>query len=84
MKQIQDNRDFRSTLKIACIARLVVSPTDWKGRAGRWKTEEEEGRGRKMEEEEGMTKFRLDIKDPTQNIVWTVPEGGGGPAYSGM
>ncbi len=25
-----------------------------------------------------------DIKDPTQNITWTVPEGGGGPAYSGM
>lgn len=25
-----------------------------------------------------------DIKDPTQNIVWTVPEGGGGPLYSGM
>ena len=25
-----------------------------------------------------------DIKDPLQNIVWTVPEGGGGPNYSGM
>jgi electron-transferring-flavoprotein dehydrogenase len=25
-----------------------------------------------------------DIKDPTQNIVWTVPEGAGGPNYSGM
>jgi electron-transferring-flavoprotein dehydrogenase len=25
-----------------------------------------------------------DIKDPTQNIVWDVPEGGGGPNYSGM
>jgi len=25
-----------------------------------------------------------DIKDPSQNIVWTVPEGGGGPNYSGM
>ncbi len=25
-----------------------------------------------------------DIKDPTQNIVWTVPEGGGGPNYTGM
>ena len=24
-----------------------------------------------------------DIKDPTQNIDWTVPEGGGGPAYPG-
>ncbi len=25
-----------------------------------------------------------DIKDPTQNIVWTPPEGGGGPLYSNM
>ncbi len=24
-----------------------------------------------------------DIKDPTQNIDWTVPEGGGGPVYPG-
>ena len=25
-----------------------------------------------------------DIKDPTQNIQWTVPEGGGGPNYPNM
>lgn len=25
-----------------------------------------------------------DIKDPAKNIVWTVPEGGGGPLYEGM
>ncbi|MEQ1790513.1 MAG: electron transfer flavoprotein-ubiquinone oxidoreductase, partial [Rickettsiales bacterium] len=25
-----------------------------------------------------------DIKDPTQNIIWKTPEGGGGPNYSGM
>ena len=25
-----------------------------------------------------------DIKDPTQNIVWVTPEGGGGPNYPGM
>lgn len=25
-----------------------------------------------------------DIKDPKQNIVWEVPEGGGGPNYTGM
>jgi electron-transferring-flavoprotein dehydrogenase len=45
--------------------------------------------------ENGESKFRInaqncvhcktcDIKDPRQNIVWTVPEGGGGPNYSGM
>ena len=25
-----------------------------------------------------------DIKDPSQNINWVVPENGGGPAYNGM
>jgi electron-transferring-flavoprotein dehydrogenase len=46
-------------------------------------------------EENGRPRFRInaqncvhcktcDIKDPRQNIVWTVPEGGGGPNYSGM
>jgi electron-transferring-flavoprotein dehydrogenase len=25
-----------------------------------------------------------DIKDPTQNIIWVAPEGGGGPNYAGM
>ena len=46
-------------------------------------------------EEHGEPKFQIsaancvhcktcDIKDPKQNIVWAVPEGGGGPNYSGM
>ena len=46
-------------------------------------------------EENGVKQFEIsatncvhcktcDIKDPTQNIVWVVPEGGGGPNYSGM
>ena len=46
-------------------------------------------------EESGEPRFRInaqncvhcktcDIKDPRQNIVWTVPEGGGGPNYTGM
>lgn len=46
-------------------------------------------------EENGKPRFQInaqncvhcktcDIKDPRQNIVWTVPEGGGGPNYSGM
>ena len=25
-----------------------------------------------------------DIKDPTQNINWVAPEGGGGPKYDGL
>jgi len=46
-------------------------------------------------EEAGQKKFQInaqncvhcktcDIKDPSQNIHWTVPQGGGGPNYSGM
>ncbi len=46
-------------------------------------------------EEKGEKKFQInaqncvhcktcDIKDPSQNIVWTVPEGGGGPNYGNM
>jgi electron-transferring-flavoprotein dehydrogenase len=25
-----------------------------------------------------------DIKDPYENITWTLPEGGGGPSYQGL
>lgn len=46
-------------------------------------------------EEAGVKKFVInaqncvhcktcDIKDPSQNIVWTVPQGGGGPNYPNM
>lgn len=46
-------------------------------------------------EQDGRKKFQInaqncvhcktcDIKDPSQNIDWTVPQGGGGPNYSGM
>ncbi len=46
-------------------------------------------------EEDGNTRFQInsqncvhcktcDIKDPTQNINWVVPEGGGGPNYPNM
>ncbi len=46
-------------------------------------------------EEDGQPRFQInaancvhcktcDIKDPKQNIVWVVPEGAGGPNYSGM
>ena len=46
-------------------------------------------------EEEGKPRLQIngqnclhcktcDIKDPTQNINWTVPEGGGGPTYPNM
>ena len=48
-----------------------------------------------VKEADGSSRFQInaqncvhcktcDIKDPSQNITWTVPEGGGGPNYSGM
>ena len=47
------------------------------------------------DEESGESKLQInaqncihcktcDIKCPSQNIDWVVPEGGGGPAYAGM
>ncbi len=32
----------------------------------------------------GMQRKTFDIEDPTQNIVWVTPEGGGGPNYPNM
>jgi electron-transferring-flavoprotein dehydrogenase len=48
-----------------------------------------------VEDETGAPRFQInaqncvhcktcDIKDPSQNITWVCPEGGGGPNYSGM
>ncbi len=48
-----------------------------------------------VDDEKGAKRFQInaqncvhcktcDIKDPNQNINWTVPEGGGGPVYPGM
>jgi len=48
-----------------------------------------------VQDEAGKPKFQInaqncvhcktcDIKDPSQNIDWTVPQGGGGPNYSNM
>ncbi len=48
-----------------------------------------------LEEKDGSKRFQIngqncvhcktcDIKDPTQNIVWVVPEGAGGPNYPNM
>jgi len=48
-----------------------------------------------VKDEKGRTRFQInaqncvhcktcDIKDPSQNITWVCPEGGGGPNYSGM
>jgi electron-transferring-flavoprotein dehydrogenase len=56
-----------------------------------------ENEGQKQQQQQNSKQARLqinaqncihcktcDIKDPTQNIVWEPPEGGGGPSYSDM
>jgi electron-transferring-flavoprotein dehydrogenase len=48
-----------------------------------------------LRDEDGRPRFQInaqncvhcktcDIKDPSQNITWVTPEGGGGPNYAGM
>jgi electron-transferring-flavoprotein dehydrogenase len=48
-----------------------------------------------VQDDKGQPRFQInaqncvhcktcDIKDPSQNITWVCPEGGGGPNYSGM
>ena len=57
--------------------------------AGEWQDPEQ------REGDDGKPKFQInaqncvhcktcDIKDPSQNINWVCPEGGGGPNYTGM
>ena len=48
--------------------------------------EEGEGSGRRLQinAQNCLHCKACDIKDPTVNICWTVPEGGGGPGYTLM
>ncbi|XP_076315974.1 electron transfer flavoprotein-ubiquinone oxidoreductase, mitochondrial-like [Tachypleus tridentatus] len=48
--------------------------------------ETEDGKGKKFQinAQNCIHCKTCDIKDPTQNINWVTPEGGGGPAYNGM
>ena len=46
--------------------------------------EEEEERRLQINAQNCVHCKTCDIKDPTQNIVWVAPEGGGGPNYPNM
>ncbi|MCV2503002.1 MAG: electron transfer flavoprotein-ubiquinone oxidoreductase [Neisseriaceae bacterium] len=53
--------------------------------AGVYEIVEEEGKPRLQINSQNCLHCKTcDIKDPTQNITWTCPEGGGGPNYSAM
>ncbi|MFO1242404.1 MAG: electron transfer flavoprotein-ubiquinone oxidoreductase [Rickettsiales bacterium] len=53
--------------------------------AGVYEIVQEEGRARLQINAQNCIHCKTcDIKDPTQNIVWVTPEGGGGPKYGNM
>lgn len=53
--------------------------------AGVYEIVEEEGKPRLQINAQNCVHCKTcDIKDPTQNITWTCPEGGGGPNYAEM
>ena len=53
--------------------------------AGVYEIVEEDGNARLQINAQNCVHCKTcDIKDPTQNIVWVVPEGGGGPNYPNM
>ena len=53
--------------------------------AGVYEYVEENGRERLQINAQNCVHCKTcDIKDPTQNIVWVTPEGGGGPNYPNM
>jgi electron-transferring-flavoprotein dehydrogenase len=49
-----------------------------------WVTGEDGGKQLQINAQNCLHCKACDIKDPTQNIRWTVPEGGGGPSYTVM
>ncbi|XP_035224138.1 electron transfer flavoprotein-ubiquinone oxidoreductase, mitochondrial-like isoform X1 [Stegodyphus dumicola] len=47
-------------------------------------TENDDGKRLQINAQNCIHCKTCDIKDPSQNINWVTPEGGGGPAYNGM
>ena len=48
--------------------------------------EREDGKGKRLQinAQNCVHCKTCDIKDPSQNITWVTPEGGGGPNYTNM
>jgi electron-transferring-flavoprotein dehydrogenase len=86
----EEDQPVHLTLKDAAIP-VEVNLADYAGPeqrycpAGVYEFVEEGGRPRLQINAQNCVHCKTcDIKDPTQNINWVVPEGGGGPNYPNM
>jgi electron-transferring-flavoprotein dehydrogenase len=86
----EEDQPVHLTLKDAAIP-VAVNLADYDGPearycpAGVYEYVEEAGRPRLQINAQNCVHCKTcDIKDPTQNINWVVPEGGGGPNYPNM
>ncbi len=86
----EENQPVHLTLKDASIPTEVnlpvyAGPEQRYCPAGVYEFVEEDGRERLQINAQNCVHCKTcDIKDPTQNINWVVPEGGGGPNYPNM
>jgi electron-transferring-flavoprotein dehydrogenase len=87
----EENQPAHLTLKDADIPvnvnwRNFAGPEQRFCPAGVYEYVEEQGQGHRLQinAQNCVHCKTCDIKDPSQNIVWVTPEGGGGPNYAGM
>ncbi|MEM7252815.1 MAG: 4Fe-4S dicluster domain-containing protein, partial [Pseudomonadota bacterium] len=86
----EENQPVHLTLKDDAVP-VDINLSDYAGPeqrfcpAGVYEFVEEEGAARLQINAQNCVHCKTcDIKDPTQNINWVVPEGGGGPNYPNM